>query len=233
MKLFQHLPNALTCANLLCGCIGVVAVVQHDWFLATALVWLAAIFDFFDGFVARLLKAHSQIGKELDSLADMVTFGFLPAFFMFYLIKDNGVEGLWPYLAFSIAITSSLRLAIFNVDTRQSDAFIGLPTPANALFITALPFLYQKFTVLTPILTNGYVLIAIALLMAYLLVAPVKLIALKFTNASWQDNSMKFTLIGLSFLALLFFQQASIPLIILLYLTLSIIDNYLINRQAS
>ena len=142
MKILRHLPNAMTCGHLLCGCVGIVRVFEHDLITASYLIFLAALLDFGDGFVARLLKASSAMGKELDSLADMVTFGVLPAFMLFSLIgQEIDNQSVLPYSAFSIAVFSALRLAKFNIDPRQTDSFIGLPTPANALVVASLPLI--------------------------------------------------------------------------------------------
>lgn len=222
MRLTKHLPNFLTICNLLCGCIGIVLVFDGELFYATYLIWLAAVFDFFDGFVARWLKAYSDIGKELDSLADMVTFGALPAFIMFHLLNDAFGESYLPWLAFAIAAFSALRLAKFNIDTRQSDSFIGLPTPANGLFISALPFVLEQQNSLANFVANGYVLLAITIIFSLLLVAELRLFALKFKNMSWQDNKVRFVFIALCMVLIPLFQISAIPLIILLYIIMSL-----------
>ena len=220
--LTKHLPNFLTICNLLCGCIGIVLVFQGNLYYATYLIWLAAVFDFFDGFVARWLNAFSAIGKELDSLADMVTFGALPAFIMFHLLNQTFPDSFIPYIAFAIAAFSALRLAKFNVDTRQSDSFIGLPTPANALFISALPFVIESNTTLGDFFSNGYSLSIITVVFSLLLVAEIRLFALKFKNAKWQDNKVRFIFIALSLVLIALFQITSIPMIIVLYILLSL-----------
>ena len=137
MKVLRHLPNALTCGNLLCGCVGIIFTLQDGAAVSAWFVWAACVFDFLDGFAARALKVNSPIGKELDSLADMVSFGALPAIVMFQMIDTISSNNFFPYTAFSLAIFSALRLAKFNVDDKQKDSFIGLPVPANALFITS------------------------------------------------------------------------------------------------
>lgn len=215
----RHIPNFLTCCNLLCGCLGVVFVLEDRAFHAAYFVWIACVFDFLDGFAARMLKVSSPIGKELDSLADMISFGLLPSLVMYKMIvSTNSPEGL-PYLAFSIAVFSALRLAIFNVDTRQSDSFRGLPTPANALMITALPLLSGTAAEL---LQSRWTLLSITLLSSYLMVSGIELFALKFKNFSWQDNKIRFTFLLLSVLLLATLQFAAIPLTILLYIVLSL-----------
>lgn len=221
MSIIKHLPNILTICNLFCGCIGIVIVFEGDITYAAYFVWLAAVFDFLDGFVARGLNAYSPIGKELDSLADMVTFGVLPSLIMYALLKAH-YSTYFPWLAFMIAACSALRLAKFNIDTRQTDSFIGLPTPANALFISALPFVIAGNSFLAEFIDKGVVLLIITLLFSYLMVAEIKLLALKFKNWTWQDNKVRFVFLVMSVFLLLLFQLEGIPLIIILYLICSI-----------
>lgn len=245
MKLLRHLPNAMTCGNLLCGCLGILAVFEHDLMRASGLIFLAAALDFGDGFVARLVRAQSAIGKELDSLADCVTFGVLPAFIVYaFLVPDTEaiqrlrqVSGaasetystlLLPggysaaYLAFLLAIFSALRLAKFNVDTRQTDSFIGVPTPANALVVAAMPFIVAynpafAGLILHPLVQLGYVVV-----MSYLLTSELPLFALKFKTFGWSENRIKYIFLLFSALLLLFLQFAAVPLVIFLYIALSL-----------
>lgn len=207
---------------MLCGCIGIVFVFNGNLYVATYLIWLAAIFDFLDGFVARWLNAYSDIGKELDSLADVITFGALPGFMMFHLLSESFPQTYWPYVAFLITAFSALRLAKFNVDTRQSDSFIGLPTPANALFISALPFVMMGESSIATFFSNGYTLLVISILFSLLLVAEMRLFALKFKNMKWQDNKVRFIFLILSLLLIAFLQITAIPIVIVLYIVLSI-----------
>lgn len=202
---------------MLCGCIGVVFVVNGNLTSAAYFVWIAGAFDFFDGFAARMLKVSSPIGKELDSLADMVSFGLLPAMLIFKMF--GGAYEYLPYLAFSIAIFSALRLAIFNLDETQSDSFKGLPTPANALFITALPHLPGNLGL---VVYDPWILCAIVIISSYLLVSNIRLFALKFKSFSWKENKIRFTFLMLSVLLLAVLQIAAIPVIILLYVALSL-----------
>ena len=217
--MIRHIPNFLTCCNLFCGCLGIVFALEGRTTPAAYFVWIAGVFDFFDGFAARMLKVSSPIGKELDSLADMVSFGLLPSVVLYNMLLAADAPPYVPYLAFSVAIFSALRLAIFNLDDRQTDSFKGLPTPANALFITALPLLTGSFA--AP-LNEYWVLGLIAVLSSYMLVSGIELFALKFKNFSWQDNKIRFTFLGLSVLLLVTLQLAAIPVIILLYVALSL-----------
>ena len=215
----KHLPNFLTCCNLLCGCLGVVFLLEGRAIPAAYFVWAACVFDFFDGFVARLLKVSSPIGKELDSLADMVSFGLLPATVMYMLLKAASTHEILPFIAFAIAVFSALRLAIFNIDDSQSDSFKGLPTPANALLITALPLAQTK---LPDLIFQEWSLVAITIIFSLLLVSRLELFALKFKNFSWADNKIRFTFLIVSVLLLGFLQVVAIPLIILGYIALSL-----------
>lgn len=220
----RHLPNFLTCCNLLCGCIGIVFLLENKGVPAAYFVWAACVFDFLDGFVARLLKVASPIGKELDSLADVVSFGVLPSMIMYRLIASNTTMESLPYIGFSIAAFSALRLAIFNLDTRQGDSFIGLNTPANTLFISSLPLLPDNIAAW---LCQPWLLVIITLVFSLLLVSPIPIFALKFKNYSWQDNKIRFVFLLLSILLILVFQITAIPLIILLYIGLSLVNNTL------
>lgn len=225
----RNLPNFLTCCNLICGCFGIVFVLEGRDIPAAYMVWLACLFDFFDGFTARMLKVNSNIGKELDSLADMVSFGVLPSLVMYKLISASTDSSFLPYAGFAIAVFSALRLAIFNVDETQRDSFRGLNTPANSLFITSLPLLYND---VGKWLYNAWVLVAITLVFSLLLVSRIDFFALKFKNFNWQDNKMRFTFLTLSVLLLISLQIPAIPVIILLYLVLSLIDNTLSDRKS-
>ncbi len=223
MKLLRHLPNALTCGNLLCGCVGIIFTIQYSTSMAAWFVWAACVFDFLDGFAARALKVNSPIGKELDSLADMVSFGVLPSIVMFQMMDIISSSNFIPYTAFSLAIFSALRLAKFNIDENQKDTFIGLPTPANALFITSLVYLKGPWTIF---ISNDLFLVAITFAFSFLLVAPWELFALKFKNLAWADNKMRFTFIGISVLLVAVWQAAALPFAILLYVLLSLLTRW-------
>jgi CDP-diacylglycerol---serine O-phosphatidyltransferase len=226
----KHLPNALTCGNLFCGCVGITAAFQNELPLSAYLIGIAAVLDFLDGFVARWLKAYSAIGKDLDSLADCVTFGVLPAVIVFQLMRKSMagdefgliIYVLLPYTAFLLAVFSALRLAKFNVDTRQSDSFIGVPTPANAILIASLPLILLQYPAAAQLILNVYFLIGLTLLMSYLLVAEIPLFALKFKSYTFAGNRIKYFFLGLSVLLLLVLQVIAVPLIIALYIALSV-----------
>lgn len=219
MKLLRHLPNALTIGNLLCGCVGIIFTLQYSTSLAAWFVWAACVFDFLDGFAARALKVNSPIGKELDSLADMVSFGVLPSIVMFQMMDIISSSSILPYTAFSLAAFSALRLAKFNIDENQKDSFIGLPTPANALFITSLVYLKGPWDTF---ISNDLFLVIITFTFSFLLIAPWELFALKFKTFAWAANKVRFTFIGISVLLLALWQAAALPFVILLYVLLSL-----------
>jgi CDP-diacylglycerol--serine O-phosphatidyltransferase len=226
----RHVPNLLTCCNLVCGCLGIVFVLEERDIPAAYFVWLACIFDFFDGFAARMLKVTSPIGRELDSLADVVSFGVLPSLVMYKMISSSTDSAVIPYAALAIAVFSALRLAIFNVDETQRDSFRGLNTPANSLFITALPLLYNE---VGRWLYDTSVLVAITVIFSLLLVSRIEFFALKFRNFSWHDNKLRFTFLILAVLLLIVLQIAAIPVIIILYILLSLMDNALAPKKIS
>jgi CDP-diacylglycerol---serine O-phosphatidyltransferase len=214
----RHLPNFLTSMNLLCGVIGIVATLEHWDIPGAYFIWIACVFDFLDGFTARLLKVSSPIGKELDSLADVVSFGVLPAMIMFTMFR--GITSSYIiYAAFLIAIFSAIRLAIFNVDETQHDSFKGLPTPANAVFLSALPL---QTGWVAGALNNVYTLAIITLVFSLLLVSRIDLFALKFKTFRWQDNQLRFVFLLITIVLVSVFTVAAIPWIILLYIGLSL-----------
>ena len=225
----RNIPNALTCANLLCGCIGVVEAFHNNLILSCILIAVALIFDFFDGFVARLLKVSSAIGKDLDSLADMVTFGLLPSIIVYQLLMQSipDLMGIWKaYFAFIIAIFSAVRLAKFNNDPRQSDSFIGVPTPANAMLIASLPLIIHIHgDFWKEIILNTDNLLILSVIMSYLLIMEMPLIALKFKHFGWKGNQARYVLIVTTVLLLVTLKILAVPVILVLYILLSLIDN--------
>ena len=182
---------------------------------------LAGIADFFDGFAARMLKVQSDIGKDLDSLADLVSFGLVPSLVMFQLIKSSTANDVVPYFALIIAVLSGVRLARFNNDSRQTDHFHGLPVPANALFLCPLPILVEA-SILDQTLTNPYVLLSISVVMALLLVTDIEMLALKFKGFGWRGNELKYLIMLLSIVGFTTYQWVAFPFIILLYILTSI-----------
>ena len=221
-----NFPNALTCCNLICGCMATGAAFHARFEWAMIMIILGAVFDFFDGMAARALHISSPIGKELDSLADVVTFGVAPSAMVFQLfglvVYPDWLQPLssyLPYTAFLMAAFSALRLAKFNLDERQTSSFIGLPTPANALFWSSL--IVGELSWLASPRFNAVFLFLFILMFCFLLIAEIPLFALKFKNLSWQDNHVKYIfLIGC--LALLPLGVTAFACIILWYIALSL-----------
>lgn len=225
----KHLPNALTCGNLLCGCAGIALTTDLGVIMGFYAILAGACFDFLDGFVARLLKVTSPIGKELDSLADMVTFGVLPGLMMMKMIYNGPAESPFYYATFIgllLPLGAALRLARFNVDTRQTDRFLGLPTPAAALLIGGLPVLISTYPMAAHYL-SAPVMLVLTLVTMGLMVSSLPLMALKFKSAAFGPNRMRYLLVLLSAGLLLVFGLGAFPFIILLYILLSIIDHFL------
>lgn len=243
----KHLPNFITLLNLLCGSIAVLFAVNGELVTTAIFVFLGIFFDFFDGLVARKLNVQSELGLQLDSLADMVTSGLVPGIVMFQLLSMSGGNSKWlersnewsstmlweglhfqlfPLIGLLITLASAYRLAKFNISDNQSDSFIGLPTPANTLLILSFPLIleFQNNDIINAIILNKWFLISITLLSAYLMNANIKLLALKFKNFSFKDNSARFILIILAVILLVIFQFAAVPLIILTYIIISILN---------
>lgn len=224
IRLFT-LPNALTLANLVAGAIAIVFALKHQYEVSFWLIIAAAVCDFFDGFVARLLHQQSELGVQLDSLADDISFGLAPAVVMFdiygqstsYYNFDTSIMQPLSYVVFIIAALSALRLAKFNIDTTQSSEFEGLPTPANALMLMSLAVLYANGEV--SLYQEHILLISVAA--SLLLVSPIRMFALKFKSFKWADNKLRygFLLAALNFI--IFFTAYSIVAIIVLYIVLS------------
>ena len=225
MKIKAHIPNTLTLLNLAFGVVGIIRVIDGNLFEGAIFILVAAVLDFLDGFVARLLKAQSPMGKELDSLADVVSFGVLPGIILFEMTEKVTTSEWLPFLTLIVPMLSGYRLAKFNLDTRQIDRFIGLPTPANALFISALPYFFEQVSSLGFLGESPYFLVGLALTMSILLVAEIPLIALKFKDFSIQNNLYRYGLIALAVAFLAIFQLGGIPMLILAYIGLSVLEN--------
>ncbi len=227
----KHVPNLFTLGNLTCGLFAIQSILVHQQ-LEVAAYWILGglVFDFLDGMIARLLHVSGELGKQLDSLADMVTFGVVPGLLAYSLLEASGFN--FPYLGFLITLFSALRLAKFNLDTRQTDSFIGLPTPANTMVWMAIPFiLYSDIDSLSSFFGNRYFLAGLTIVLSFLLTSELPLLALKFKNLSFHDNKIRWIFIGLSGIILFLFGFAyhsvfiSLPFIILVYLVVSVINN--------
>ena len=224
----RHIPNTITCCNLLSGCVAAMYAFEGAYPLAFAFIIAGAVFDFFDGLTARALKVSSPIGKELDSLADVITFGFAPAAMVFSWLRECADVNLdmfpafvMPFAAFLLAAFSALRLAKFNVDERQTSSFIGLPTPANALFWGGLILGSHDIVVVNP---YGWMLVlAFVLLFSYLLVAEIPMFSLKFKSLTWKANRIAYTFLIVSIVLLILLGLNGLSAVIGWYIILSVL----------
>ncbi|MDN3725000.1 CDP-alcohol phosphatidyltransferase family protein [Aequorivita sp. SDUM287046] len=238
----KQIPNIITSLNILCGCVAVLFAVSGDLITASFFVFLGIFFDFFDGLAARLLKAQSDVGLQLDSLADVITSGVAPGVVMYQMFNlsyfhqpqtltdtfsvdgwNVGLQSYMPLFGLLIVVASAYRLAKFNVDTRQTSGFIGLPTPANALLILSLPLILQfQFSELAEtIILNQWFLISITLLSCILLNAEIPLFALKFKTWDFKSNALRYVFLILCVVLLILLKFLAIPFIILIYILLS------------
>ncbi len=241
----RHVPNLITLMNVFCGCVATVFALLNQLELAAVFVCLGIVFDFFDGLAARVLDVRSELGLQLDSLADVITSGLVPGIIMFQLLGMS-MSGGWnvdlsaqasdatfwaglkvaplPFFGFLITMASAYRLAKFNIDENQTSSFVGLPTPANALLIISLPLilLYQNNDFLNGIILNQWFLIGMTILSAYLLNSKIELFALKFKNWSFQDNALRYIFIIVSLVLLITLKFLAVPVIIVFYILSSL-----------
>jgi CDP-diacylglycerol--serine O-phosphatidyltransferase len=191
MQIRKHIPNAITCLNLVAGSFAVYCAIIADYRSALIAVLIAGLFDFLDGMAARVLKAYSPMGKELDSLADMVSFGLLPGMLAFSLLFNSEWLYWTRYAGFILPVFSALRLAKFNIDERQTSSFIGLPTPSNAIFWAGAAYAYE-----VQLIQNPWLVLLLIVLFSYLLISPLPMFSLKFSNMRWSDNKLQFIFLG-------------------------------------
>ncbi len=238
----RNIPNFITCLNLIAGSLAVIFALNSQLDYAVILIFTAALLDFLDGLAARLLHAYSPIGKDLDSLADMISFGLAPGMIMFILLKfsfmgndifSDGIpdfhlnQELTMALSLLIPVFSAIRLAVFNNDTRQSTSFIGLPTPANSIFIASLAMIriHGSHPAFDSFLLSTTSLIVITLLLSWLLVSRIPMFSLKFRNFSLKDNGIRFLFLLLSAVLIGFFLFYGLAAVILTYILLSLLQN--------
>lgn len=214
------LPNMITLLNLMSGCVAISVMLRHDNFkLGFALICLAAVFDFFDGFVARLTGSYSAVGKELDSLADIVSFGVAPAVALFSLILPLVSNEIYAYPIFILAGFATLRLAKFNIDESQKDTFVGLPTPAMAICVSSLAYIIARDqATICP-----YAVYTLVAVMCFLMVCNIEMFALKFSNFGFKGNQIRYGFIAFSVLSLVFFGLLAFPIIIATYVLISLV----------
>jgi CDP-diacylglycerol--serine O-phosphatidyltransferase len=239
--IFFWVPNAITAMNLVCGSLSVFFAIDGQLGWASVFIFAAAVFDFLDGFSARLLKAYSAIGKELDSLADMVSFGLAPAAMVFTMlqltlfgkiqliqnIEGNFSQWLLLFTSLVIPVAGAFRLAKFNTDDRQSEQFLGMPIPANAIFFASLGLILELGTkaAIVPVILNKYTLLLAIFACSFLMVSELPMFNLKFKNLKLKENTLRFLFLGITLLMLVFLQLYALPLIIIWYVLLSVISH--------
>jgi CDP-diacylglycerol--serine O-phosphatidyltransferase len=239
-NIFFWVPNAITSLNLVCGSLSVFFAIDGQLGWASVFIFAAALFDFLDGFAARLLKAYSVIGKELDSLADLVSFGLAPAAIVFtmleyalfgknQLIQDidaNGSQWIVLFTSLLLPVAGAFRLAKFNTDDRQSESFLGMPIPANAIFFASLGLILELGTkqTIVPIILNKYTLLVSVFACSFLMVSELPMFSLKFKNLKLKENGLRFLFLGVIVLMMAFLQLYALPLIIVWYVLLSVIS---------
>ena len=233
----RNIPNIITLTNLFCGLLSIIFTFQNNLIFASFCIFIGAFFDILDGLIARLLKANSNLGKQLDSMADMVTFGVAPGFILFHLMDCSAenitfnifnIKDFFPaILALLIPIFSAIRLANFNIDNKQTTSFIGLPTPMLAIFIAAIPLINND---LFSFFIDLRFLISLSIILPLLLVSKIRFFSLKKEDRKDKNsrlNIFRITLILSSLVLLFVFQFAAIPFIVTLYLILSLLNNIL------
>ncbi len=241
MNIKKHIPNLLTLGNLFCGTVAAIFAVKNQLEMAALFVVIGILFDFLDGFAARLLNVSGELGKQLDSLADMVTSGVVPGIIMYQLFitsqkmsavgsfdtSDVNLESYLPYFGLILTLAACYRLANFNIDTRQSDSFIGVPTPAMTLFVISLPLivLHSEHQFFINLMQNNFFLIGVTVLLSYLMNAEISLFALKFKTFGLKENGLKYLFLLVSILLMATLQFIAIPLIIILYVLVSLVSN--------
>lgn len=232
MKNRQHIPNAITCCNLLSGCLSVLFLMSGMPIKAALMIFVAGLFDFLDGFVARLLHTQSPIGAQLDSLSDVVSFGVAPGFIMYYLMchaLDPVYHLVWvvpvslAYLGFLLPVFSAVRLAKFNLDDHQTVDFRGLPTPAMALFIASLPLALAQVKHLVDGSLNYWVCLGITLIFSFMMVSRLRFFSFKMKSLAWKGYQLQWLFLIVAVASLIIFQFLALPFVLLLYILLSVL----------
>lgn len=241
MHIRNNIPNAITLLNLLSGSVAIVMAFSGSLVVAGWFIILAAFFDFCDGLVARLLDAKSGIGAQLDSLADVISFGLAPSVIIYLMLADHpnlpsltaGNVGLVPFTAFLIVIASAYRLARFNNDPGQELVFSGLPTPSTGLFIASLPLVLKRYhdsAWLPDLINQPFFLLAVTVLLSWLMVSRLRIFSMKFKSFTWAENRSRFILLGTAPLLVLLLQCLAIPVIIILHIVLSLLDSLILRK---
>lgn len=218
----KHIPNFITCLNLFAGSMAVYYGFQGDYGLVLVLLLIAAVFDFADGLAARVLKAYSPMGKELDSLADVISFGFAPGVLVFSILSSSSLPFWLAFSGFIIPVFSALRLAKFNIDERQTDSFIGLPTPANAIFWCGISYSFNDYLIEYP-----YITLALTLIFSFLLVSELPMFSLKFKNLNWENNQVQYMFLSVSIILIAVLGIKSPGMIIAWYILFSLLLHFM------
>jgi CDP-diacylglycerol--serine O-phosphatidyltransferase len=245
----KHIPNAITTLNLLCGCLAITNAFTGELYISSILIFVATILDFMDGAAARILKVSHPLGEQLDSLADMISFGLAPGIILFQFVKHlNTVnespiltESPWLfYLALIIPLFSAFRLAKFNIDTRQTEGFFGLATPANAgffifivlvYFYPDLPQIIHTKNIVLPIISNPITMLILGIIFSFLLISEIPMVSLKAKSLRWTGNELRFTFLGLFFLLFILLNITAFPVILLIYIIWSTILSFSAKKQ--
>ncbi len=230
MSLKQHIPNTITCGNLVSGCLSILLIANGRPVAAALMVFIAGLFDFFDGFAARLLKAHSPIGADLDSLSDVVSFGVAPGFIMYWLMIHSFdlpqvfLQNVSPLacLAFLLPVFSAIRLAKFNIDDTQKTSFRGIPAPGMALFIASLPLALAQLGHLTDGALGYWACLGITLVFSFMMVSNLRFFSFKMKSAKWRGNEVRWIFLIVAVVAVAVFRFVALPFVMMLYILLSI-----------
>lgn len=245
----KHIPNAITTLNLICGCIAIINAFTGELYISSILIFVATILDFMDGLAARLLKVSHPLGEQLDSLADMISFGLAPGIILFQFVKHLNTVNESPILtanpwlfclALIIPLFSAFRLAKFNIDTRQTEGFFGLATPANAgffifvvlvYFYPDLPQIIPTKNIVLPIISNPITMLVLGIIFSFLLISEIPMVSLKAKSLRWAGNELRFTFLGLFFLLFILLNITAFPVILLIYIIWSTILSLRAKKQ--
>lgn len=231
MAFKQHIPNALTCGNLLSGCLSILFITSGMPIAASLMVFVAGLFDFLDGFAARLLHAHSPIGADLDSLSDMVSFGVAPGFIMYWLMNQAFMEpvlpvgnvDLLPCLAFLLPVFSAIRLARFNIDDTQKTSFRGIPAPGMALFVASLPLALNQIGHLDDVFLGFWPYLVLTIVLSWLMVSNIRFFSFKMKSAKWKGNEVRWIFLLVALVSFLIFRFVALPFVMAFYVLLSVL----------
>ena len=236
MNLKQHIPNLLTCGNLVSGCFSILFIAMGMPVKAALMIFVAGLFDFLDGFAARLLHAHSPIGADLDSLSDVVSFGVAPGFIMHWLMSRSFDSRLWfhqwwpsigdfnvlPCLAFLLPVFAAIRLAKFNIDDTQKTSFRGIPAPGMAIFIASLPLALSQIGHLTDGALGYWACLGITLIFSFMMVSRLRFFSFKMKSAKWKGNEVRWIFLIVALVSFVIFRFLALPFVMMVYVLMSI-----------